>query len=240
MKNTVYSYAGLMERLIDLPALTKPDLIETLYKRYSVQSADDIYAMVGFGGLSTQQVLNRLIEEYKKTHKAEEPALIPEAKPEEAAPKRAPSSSSNGVTVKGESGMLVRFARCCNPVPGDDIVGYITRGRGVTVHKADCVNAQHSEPERAIRVSWAEESIGRFTTTIQVIAYDHVSLLGELAMYIGELNVPIRAVSAKVDDKKGTSTIGMTLSVSSREQVDKVIRQLQKRQDVIEVYRSAG
>ena len=75
-----------------LPALTKPDLIETLYKRYSVQSADDIYAMVGFGGLSTQQVLNRLIEEYKKTHKAEEPALIPEAKPEEAAPKRAPSS----------------------------------------------------------------------------------------------------------------------------------------------------
>ena len=91
-----------------------------------------------------------------------------------------------------------------------------------------------------MHVSWAEESSGQFEASIQVIAYDHVSLLGELAMYIGELNVPIRAVSAKVDDKKGISVIGMTLSVSSREQVDRVIRQLQKRQDIIEVYRSAG
>ena len=119
-------------------------------------------------------------------------------------------------------------------------MGYITRGRGVTIHKADCVNAQNGEPERRVHVSWAEESSGQFEASIQVIAYDHVSLLGELAMYIGELNVPIRAVSAKVDDKKGISVIGMTLSVSSREQVDRVIRQLQKRQDIIEVYQIGG
>ena len=148
--------------------------------------------------------------------------------------------ATQGIIMEGLEGIQVRFGKCCNPVPGDDIVGYITRGRGVTIHKADCVNAHSGEEERRVNVAWAEESSGQFEASIQVIAYDHVSLLGELAMYIGELNVPIRAVSAKVDDKKGTSIIGMTLSVSSREQVDKVIRQLQKRQDVIEVYRSAG
>ena len=135
--------------------------------------------------------------------------------------------------------MLVRFARCCNPVPGDEIIGYITRGRGVTVHKADCINATNSEQERMVEVSWADtDASTTFNASINIIAYDHVSLLGELAVYIGNMDVPIVAVSAKRDEKKKTSNIVMVIQVKSREQLDRVLGQLHKRSDIVEVYRA--
>lgn len=147
---------------------------------------------------------------------------------------------SHGIYVKGESGMLVRFAHCCNPVPGDDIVGYITRGRGVTVHKADCPNMVNAEDERLVEVSWAKDAgVSEFNASVNIIAYDHVSLLGELALCIGNMDVPIVAVSAKRDEKKKTCVITMIIQVKSREQLDRVFVQLGKRSDIIEVYRSA-
>lgn len=226
-----------------LSNLTKPEYYDGMLKKYGFQELDDLYAAVGYGGLASIYVVTRLLDE-QRLHEAPTPkqnlAELPTQEQHQQQQQQKRPKATQGIIMEGLEGIQVRFGKCCNPVPGDDIVGYITRGRGVTIHKADCVNAQNGEEERRVNVSWAEESSGQFEASIQVIAYDHVSLLGELAMYIGELNVPIRAVTAKVDDKKGTSTIGMTLSVSSREQVDRVIRQLQKRQDIIEVYRSAG
>ena len=226
-----------------LSMLTKPEYYDGMLKKYGFQELDDLYAAVGYGGLASIYVVTRLLDE-QRLHEAptlkQNLAELPTQEQHQQNQQQRRPKATQGIMMEGLEGIQVRFGKCCNPVPGDDIVGYITRGRGVTIHKADCVNAHSGEEERRVNVAWAEESSGQFEASIQVIAYDHVSLLGELAMYIGELNVPIRAVSAKVDDKKGTSTIGMTLSVSSREQVDKVIRQLQKRQDVIEVYRSAG
>lgn len=222
-----------------LSALAKPEYYEGMLRKYGFQELNDLYAAVGYGGLASIYVVTRLLEE-QRLHEAPSPKQAIEELPTQEQHQQQRPKATQGIIMEGLEGIQVRFGHCCNPVPGDDIVGYITRGRGVTIHKADCVNAQNGEEERMVHVAWAEESSGQFEASIQVIAYDHVSLLGELAMYIGELNVPIRAVSAKVDDKKGISVIGMTLSVSSREQVDRVIRQLQKRQDVIEVYRSAG
>ena len=222
-----------------LSNLSKPEYYEGMLRKYGFQELNDLYAAVGYGGLASIYVVTRLLEE-QRLHEAPTPKQNLEELPTQEQHQQHRPKSTQGIIMEGLEGIQVRFGHCCNPVPGDDIVGYITRGRGVTIHKADCVNAQSGEEERRVHVSWAEESSGQFEASIQVIAYDHVSLLGELAMYIGELNVPIRAVSAKVDDKKGISVIGMTLSVSSREQVDRVIRQLQKRQDIIEVYRSAG
>lgn len=134
----------------------------------------------------------------------------------------------------------VRFAKCCGPVPGDDIVGYITRGRGVTIHKAECVNALSGEKERAVAVAWADSSVGSFCASIKVVAYDHVSLLGEIATYIGEMSVPIKAISAQVDDKTRTSTIRLVLEVRSRDEMDRVIKQLRKKSDVIDAFRTQG
>lgn len=224
-------------RGVDLYALTKPEYYEGILKRYAFSDLEDIYGAVGYGGIASAYVLSRLLEEQRK---AETPALpkVTEVSHEEV--QKQLGKPTHGVYVKGESGMLVRFARCCNPVPGDEIIGYITRGRGVTVHKADCPNVTSNEQERMVEVSWADTEAGaEFNASINIIAYDHVSLLGELALYIGKMDIPIVAVSAKRDEKKKTSVITMVIQVKSKEQLDGMFKQLHKRSDIIEVYRAS-
>lgn len=225
-----------------LPMLTKSELIEPMYKRLSVQSLDDIYAMVGFGGASTQQVLNRLIDEYKKHNKIDSPAPV-ETKPDEApAPRPRPSSNSNGVIVKGESGMLVRFAKCCTPLPGDKIIGYITRGRGVSVHRADCVSLKDEsvEPERLIEVEWEDQpKESSYEAEIRVIAYNRTGLLAELSVMFASQEIPVNAISAHAA-KNQTYVFHVSLVIRSTQQLNKLIRDIQKIPDVIEVSRVAG
>ena len=222
--------------------LTKADILEPVFKRYSLSSLDDLYATIGFGGLSTLQLLNRLAEEYKKQNRAEAPPLPIVEKAAEEAKKPAPSSSSNGVIVKGESGMLVRFARCCNPLPGDEIVGYITRGRGVSVHRADCVNLKDAgvEPERMIEVEWESSGAGSYEADIQMLCYDHAGLFAEISLMFASQDVPVTAVTAHtVKNKQGLCTMNMTIVIKTTQQLDKLLRDLQKRPDVIEVFRVA-
>ncbi len=221
--------------------LTKNDILEPVFKRYSLSSLDDLYATIGFGGLSTLQLLNRLAEEYKKHYKPE-PAPLPPPEKQEEAKKQVASSSSNGVIVKGESGMLVRFARCCNPLPGDDIVGYITRGRGVSVHRADCINLKDSgvEPERMIEVEWESSGAGSYEADIQMLCYDHAGLFAEISLMFAAQDVPVTAVTAHtVKNKQGLCTMSMTIVIKTTQQLDKLLKDLQKRPDVIEVFRVA-
>ena len=224
-----------------LSALNKSELIETLYKRYSVASLEDIYAMVGFGGLSTQQVLNRLIDEYKKIHKTEEVPMAAEVK-EEAPQKRIPTSSSNGVVVKGESGMLVRFARCCTPLPGDKIIGYITRGRGVSVHRADCVSLKDEgmEQNRLIEVEWENQAENTtYSAEIKVIAYDRTGLLAELSVTFASQDISMISLSAH-SAKDGTYVFEIVLPIKSTQQLNKLIKDILRIPDVIEVKRVSG
>ncbi|MBR5009741.1 MAG: bifunctional (p)ppGpp synthetase/guanosine-3',5'-bis(diphosphate) 3'-pyrophosphohydrolase, partial [Clostridia bacterium] len=191
---------------------------------------------VGFGGLSAPQIINRLNDEYRKSVKQE-------PKPIESLPEKAPSKprthTTQGVEVEGDAGMLVKFARCCNPLPGDKIVGYVTKGRGVSIHRADCVNMLDStiEPGRVVRVNWASEGKTSYEAEIQVRGYDKVGLLGDLSNLFANLEVPLLAVSAR-SLKNGTSQINLTLEIKDTGQLDKVIRQLQKRSDIIEVFRT--
>ena len=222
--------------------LSKPELVETLYKRYSVQSYDDVCAMVGFGGLSTVQVLNRLVDEYKKTQKPEDVAPpLPEQKPEEP-PRRQATSSSNGVIVKGESGMLVRFAKCCSPLPGDKIIGYITRGRGVSVHRADCVSLKDPgvEQGRLIEVEWEDkDSSGTYEAEVRIICYNRTGLLAELSVLFASMEVPVSAISAHTL-KDNTFIFHVSLIIKSTQQLAKIIRELNKWPDIIEVSRMNG
>ncbi len=221
--------------------LNKPQLVETLYKRYSVQSYDDVCAMVGFGGLSTQQVLNRLIDEYKKTHKTEEAPSLPDQN-QDAPPPRKPSTSSNGVIVKGESGMLVRFAKCCSPLPGDKIIGYVTRGRGVSVHRADCVSLRDPgvEQGRLIEVEWADkDSSGTYEADIRIICYNRTGLLAELSVLFASMEVPVNAISAHAL-KDNTFIFNISLIIKSTQQLGKIIKDLNKWPDIIEVSRVSG
>ena len=219
--------------------LLKGDAPAIIEKRFSAKTLDDIYAMVGFGGLSCAQVVNRLVDEYKKNNKAEEAAAAAAAVLKEEPQRKQPQSSSNGVIVKGESGMLVRFARCCNPLPGDSIVGYITRGRGVSVHRADCVSLKDPdvEKDRLIEVEWeAQGANASYEAEIRLITYNRTGLLAEISVMLAAQNVPVSAISGHAY-KESTYIFHVSIIIKDTAQLNRIIRELKKWPDVIEVDR---
>ncbi|MBQ4088606.1 MAG: bifunctional (p)ppGpp synthetase/guanosine-3',5'-bis(diphosphate) 3'-pyrophosphohydrolase [Clostridia bacterium] len=221
--------------------LLKNEYLEVLFKRYTFQNLEDMYSALGFGGLSTIQAVNRLVEEYRKEHKNDMPELkLPTVEQHAEERKKTPTSSSNGVVVKGESGMLVRFAHCCTPLPGDEIVGYITRGRGVSVHKADCINLRDSgvEPERMIEVEWEGEDGTGYDADIRINCYNRSGLLAELTLYFASVNIDVQAVSAhQQKGRNGMAVINMTINIKNTQQLEKVMRDLRNKADVVEVFR---
>ena len=166
-----------------LSDINKPEYYGPLLKKYSFSDMDSLYGAVGYGAVTSVYVISQLIEEQKKQIEAssEEKQAAALPKPQEVMRHGKPTS---GVYVEEGAGMLVRFAHCCNPVPGDEIAGYVTRGRGVTVHKADCANIINSEPERKINVSWAEEELGEFNAKLRIIATTTRASLGEITVYV--------------------------------------------------------
>jgi GTP pyrophosphokinase len=140
-------------------------------------------------------------------------------------PKRHETHSSSGVVVKGLDDVLVRLSRCCNPVPGDEIIGYITRGRGVSIHKANCANIRHAEPERRVPVSWAENGpTGTFCVAIKILANDRVGLMADITSFLAGMGVSIRNISTSVNARRDAN-IRLVLEVRSREQVDTVLEE---------------
>ncbi len=226
-----------------LSHLTKNEFLEPVYKRYSLRSLDDLCITVGLGALSSGQVVNRLIEEYRKANRVTEPTPVVVSQPKEGERKKPASEShSHGVIVEGEPGMLVRFARCCTPLPGDDIVGYITRGRGVSVHRRDCTNMADMmvAPERFIPVRWETGASSGYEAGIRIIAYDRVGLLADISVLLTQLEVPITAIAARAADKKAArkvTTIDLTLNIKDMNQLENIINRLLKRGDIEEVFR---
>ncbi len=227
-----------------LGQLIKPEFLETIFRRYSMRSLDDVYVTVGFGGLSSAQVINRLAEELRKATKVSEPP--PEIKPVAPSPpkdQKKDGHAQQGVVVEGDTGMAVRFARCCNPLPGDDIVGFITRGRGVSVHRRDCTNMGDMmlEPERFVPVRWEQGSDEGYEVGIRVIVNDRMGLLADISMMLSQMQVPIVAVSARAADKsknKTVTNIDLVLDIRSAAQLQTIMDKLLKRSDVIEVFRT--
>ena len=225
-------------RGIRMSDVIKPEYYEGMLRKYGFSEFDDLLCAVGYGGVAALYVVTRLIEE-QKSREAPAPPEIPEI-PEEISEKQLSQRRANhGIVLTGNESLNIpiHFARCCSPVPGDDIVGYITRGRGVTIHKAECANVLNGEPERKIPVEWADDGSGSFYASIKVIVYDRVNMLSEIASVIGEMNVSIKAAQIQTDDKTKISTLKLTLDVSSREQVDRVIQAVRNKADVLDVFR---
>ena len=147
----------------------------------------------------------------------------------------------NGVIVKGIENCLVRLSRCCNPVPGDEIIGYITRGRGVSVHRMDCINVtgEREEKERLIEVKWYTASSVSYKAEITIMANDRTQLLMEVTNAIGEAKIPLKAMNARTT-RDQIAIIGLTLEIVDTEQLEKIIRRLRKVDGVFEVTRSKG
>ena len=224
---------------LDPAKLLKAEYLEKIQRKQGFKTADDIYAAVGFGGMTAMQVVMRLNEEYKRAAREEAP-LPPEPKPERPSTLKKKQKKEQAVFVKGEEGMVVRFAHCCNPVPGDDIVGYITRGRGVSVHRKDCINLKDASMEnvRMIEVSWNTGAASSFNADVQLIAYDRSGIIASMTTMIAGMNIPLLAISARTTRNK-TTVINLTLEVKDKEQLSQVMKQFQKNPDIIEAYRSS-
>ena len=218
----------------------KKEYFEDILKKFNMSDLDDVYASIGYGGITTGQVTNKLLEQAKKEAKAAAAAERLERLEEEQQSRPENRGNGKGVIVEGDTGMVVRFARCCTPLPGDDLIGYVTRGRGVSIHRKDCPNIGDllMDPERVVRAEWANNAKSSYTATIQVVADERTGLLMDVSQVLAGMNISITAMTAKVD-KANQSIIQIQLSfdVSSTEQLNNIIKSMRKVRSVKEVYR---
>ncbi len=230
----------------DTHDLLKEGRLQQVAEKMNIPSEEDLLAAIGYGGVTMHGVLTKLIELYKKELQAVTPpdvsAILSKLKtPTGKTGKK--SKSSHGVLVEGESGLLVRLAKCCNPIPGDPITGYITRGRGVSVHRADCPNVlqgSDSDLSRMIEVSWDIGLDKDYTVEIEIICNDKVGVLQELLAVPSEMKLNISSVNASPNRSNKTSTVRMSLSVQNAAQVQQVMTKLRRLKDVFSVARAMG
>lgn len=225
--------------------LFRDEWMEHLMRRYSFHSLDDLYAGIGYGAVTAQKIVIRLREEYIKEKKETEKKGLSEktvsdiaASHEEEHKKQ--SVSGNGIIVKDLDNCLVRIAGCCRPVPGDKIVGFITKGRGVSVHRADCPNMQpevlsDEDKQRFIDVKW-DNAKRTYVTTIQVEATDRAGILFDIGAAISEMNIPCKSINGKVN-KKGIAVIELGLEISDTDLLDKAIKRIYRMPEVMSIRR---
>jgi GTP pyrophosphokinase len=216
--------------------------ITKIAKTLKYGNPDDLYTTISYGGTIISKVINLLLEyhslEVEKNNPPDDAAII-----EKTNKKRKPSNSGNGcnVVVAGVDNLLIRLSKCCNPVPGDDIVGFITKGRGVSVHRVDCSNIislPEEEKARLIDVEWdSSEDSGNYDADIFIHSVDRKGLFNDLSRKCVDMDVNISGVNLKINNDN-TADILMTLSISNTNQMEKILRNLQQVESVLEVYRA--
>ena len=214
----------------------KNDYLQAALDRYKYNAPEDMYASVGFGAISAGKIVARMLEEYRKDHENENlDAKLEELSKEKL---KKPKPSNNGIIVKGIDNCLVKLSRCCNPVPGDEIIGYITKGRGVSVHRKDCINVKSllSEENRMIDVYWYEAEKARYNVEIEIDANDRKGLLADIIKEIETTKTKLVAVTSKATKEKIAIT-EVTIEVENIDELNKVLKQLRKIDSVYEVKR---
>ena len=221
---------------ISYSSLFKTEYINAALNRYKFNTIDDMYSSVGFGAISAGKVIARMLEEYRKEHETENL----EEKLEELSKERVVHSkpSSVGVVVEGIDNCLVRLSKCCNPVPGDEIVGFITRGRGVSVHRKDCINMKDliSQDGRMIDVYWYDEPRASYSVDIEIYANDRAGLLSDIIKEVGNNKCKLIAVNSKANKERIAMT-EITVEVENLEELNKILKNLRKVDSVYEVKR---
>ena len=234
---------------VTLKELTAEENLPGILKRLSFKSLDDMYAAIGYGGVTSLKLIGRLREDIQRIlhqHQAERQAEVPvEGQPEvtrPAVPVR--EHSEQGIVVQGLSNCLVKFSKCCSPVPGDEIVGFITRGYGVSVHRKDCPNADPARrpPEEAgrwIKVSWGGKTRESYRTNLQVVSKDRPNLLVDISTILSAAKVHVSSLNAR-STADGFALISLAVDVSDSQQLQAVMRRLEQISGVMRVTRPAG
>ena len=220
----------------------KPKRLELLAKKLNIPQVNDLLAAIGYGGITVNSILSKLIEMHKQDlQKATTPDISQMLSELKQPLKNRKKKASHGILVEGEGGFLVRLARCCNPIPGDPITGYITRGRGVSVHRSDCPNLLNDmDFSRVIEVNWDVGLDKVYTVQIEVVCNDKTGMLAELFALPAEMKVNITSLTAKANKSNKTSLVTMGLDVRNSQQVAQIMTKIRRMKDVYSVSRSLG
>ena len=241
-KEMLNSYAKLKGKVLGI--YLKPHYMEAVMRKYGFRDWDSVLAAIGHGGLKEGQVLNKLLEVWEKEHKKEitDKEVLDAAS--EAKAELPVAGSRGGITVHGINDVAVRFSKCCSPIPGDEIVGFVTRGRGITIHRTDCVNIMNlpsTERERLIEAEWQPEQAGGqlYTVEINVYANNRTGLLVDISKIFTERKIDLSAMNVRTS-KQGTATIDMTFDVNSKEELHALVEKIRQVESVIDIERSKG
>jgi len=228
----------MKRNLIRVPDEDLSDFLEDDFKRHNCDNIEDFYAAIGYGGVLISRFMQRLKDEYTKKY------ITPEPIQAEIAPEKMsrPNKNTSGIIVDGIDNCLIKFSQCCTPLPGDDIVGFITRGHGVSIHKKDCVNYTSrqkiaEEEARWIAVHWAKDNTTNYNATLDIVANDRNGLLADISVVLAGIRIPIHEVFAR-ELKNGNANVVITIGIAGTEQLNGVITKLRKIEGVLSVDRS--
>ena len=219
--------------------LLTPEWTNLLLEKYRFSNIDDLYANIGFGGISEKKVVAKLLGEYRKEHQEEDLEQkieeLAQAKPVKSRP------SKSGVCVKGIDNCLVKLSKCCNPLPGDEIIGYITKGRGVSVHRADCINLKDllAEDGRMIDVYWQEDAKASYNVEIEIFANDRDGLLRDIIKQVENYKLKLMGVNTRTN-KDNTAVLDINIETGNIETLNKFMKSLNSVESVFDVYRKRG
>ena len=234
------------QKNIALSDLLKPEYTEVVMRKYGFKDWDSLLAAIGHGGLKESQVINRLQEEYRKKNKLEITdenllEIISETKdlkPEE-------KKSKSGIIVKGIHDLAVRFSKCCSPVPGDEIIGFVTRGRGISIHRTDCINVinlPEDDRARLIEAEWdaqAGKDSGVYPAEIKIYANNRTGVLVDISRVLTENKIDVTSMNVRTS-KQGTASISIGFEINGVEQLNEIIAKIRNVESVLDIERTAG
>ena len=233
-------------RAVNLSELLKNEYMESVMRKYGFRDWDAVLAAIGHGALKEGQLVNRLQELYDRDHRKEMTneevlATIAEAA---AKPLTMRAKNNSGIVVRGIADLSVRFSKCCSPVPGDEIVGFVTRGRGITIHRTDCVNIMNlpqMERVRIIEAEWQEpeNASEKYVAEISIYAHNRNGLLADISRVLAEKNIDIQSMNTRVS-KQGLATLQTAFEVESREELNRVIDKLRMVKNVVDIERASS
>ena len=223
----------MRRNLMNVPSEQYDEFMASLARRNRCNSVDELYAALGYGGLQMSRVLPKLKDEYARLRP-------PEPKPVTLDIKRV--HSSDGVVVEGIDNCPIKFAKCCSPLPGDDIIGFVTRGFGVSIHKKDCKNVRESmrhpeNAERWVRAYWDTAAREQYSATLELTCMDRANLVSDIALALGDMRVPIYSLAARAAEQ-GRAHMSVTVGITNTEHLNNVVARLKKVKDVISVIRT--
>ena len=237
---------------LSIAAITTEDVLPHILRKVRFNALDDLYAAIGYGGMPTSKAVNRIKEELlriDRQEKSSQKLLIPSIEKEKVSaeatkPAPTPKHSDSGIVVEGLGNCLIKFSKCCTPVPGDPIVGFITRGYGVSIHREDCpnvatANRKPEEDGRWVKVSWVEGTLPSYKTALEISAKDRDGLTLDIAMALSSAKVKVSSISAKgLPD--GYAAVSLALEVRNRDELNSVINKLVQISGVYQVKRATG